>query len=91
MLYNNLSYVCQRHDFNARLVIGSIRLVDGYSFSDGRLEIYYNGTWGTVCDDHFNVVAATVACQQLGYRLIYIYFKTIYQELIWTNQEKEVN
>ena len=31
------------------------------------MEIQYNGQWGTVCDDFFTAVDATVVCQQLGY------------------------
>jgi len=48
-----------------------IRLVSNSSVvrTEGRLEIYHNGRWGTVCDHAFNDVAATVACRALGYNL----------------------
>ena len=43
-----------------------VRLV-GDSGSKGRLEVYHNGTWGTVCDNGFTDAAAGVACYSLGY------------------------
>jgi len=45
----------------------TVRLVNGPSQYQGRLEVYHNGRWGTVCDDTFSDVDARVACNSLGY------------------------
>ena len=45
---------------------GQIRLIGGSNASEGRVEITFNGTFGTVCDDNFNAAAAQVVCRQLG-------------------------
>ena len=45
----------------------SIRLVGGINETEGRVEICLGGQWGTVCDDQWGDVEASVVCRQLGY------------------------
>ena len=60
----NYAYCVGEHDQ------GRLRFINfTYIFSTaGRLEIYLNGHWGTICSSGFGAEDAILACNQLGYR-----------------------
>ena len=49
-------------------LIDNVRVIGGRGPYEGRLEVFYHGEWGTVCNDYFDITDAHVACRQLGYR-----------------------
>ena len=51
---------------------GAVRLADGLTEFEGRVEICYNNRWGGVCGNSWDATEAAVVCRQLGH----IYFGT---------------
>ncbi|XP_062579143.1 deleted in malignant brain tumors 1 protein-like, partial [Saccostrea cucullata] len=80
--YENSLVECQQsvissktcnYDRNAGVVCLStgfdvIRIANGSSFHEGRVEVFINGKWRTICSRNWNKADANVACRSLGYK-----------------------
>lgn len=47
------------------MYLDTVRLVGGETEYEGRLEVYYNGIWGTLCDTVLNNKLSVVVCRAL--------------------------
>lgn len=48
----------------------AVRLMGGAAVNEGRIEAFFNGEWGTVCDTGFGPTEAAVACTSLGFESV---------------------
>ena len=61
LLYTGCIYLITVDHLEVRLVGGSIP-------AEGRLEVLYDGEWGSVCDDGVNKTVADIVCSMMNYR-----------------------
>ena len=46
---------------------GTLRLSNGLSQYEGRVEMYWDSEWKTICNDEWDEMDAVVVCRQLKY------------------------
>ena len=55
-----------QEEVNITCITGAVRLTDGLTEYEGRVEICYDNHWGGVCGNYWDSREANVVCRQLG-------------------------
>ena len=88
--YDNAGVRCYKTD-PVNATMDTLRLADATETDatiTGRLEVFVDGEWGTVCDDSFGWRDAQVACRGLGYHPLGKFFKKTPSPMVAANPPK---
>lgn len=62
------NYITRHFSAQSDCSNGDVRLVDGSTPSEGRVELCYDGVWGSVCDIGWDNWDAAIVCLRLGFQ-----------------------
>ncbi|XP_041481622.1 deleted in malignant brain tumors 1 protein-like isoform X1 [Lytechinus variegatus] len=69
---------CEHSEDAGVVCYPNVRLLNGDSPSEGRVEVYHDGQWGTVCESYWGINETRVLCRSLGFPGTLAYFPDAY-------------
>lgn len=61
-----------------------MRLAGGSTVYEGRVEVYRNGVWGTVCNELWDDQNTAVVCTSMGFSSWVVIFSLVIGMIVWT-------